>query len=103
TTEPKAAPMTTPTARSTTLPRRMNCLNPLSMGMEPPKQEAANLRCGSGVGQAELCSVGRTLLSAAFEDGLRIGSKYKVKRGGRGGPPPNPKVFSSLCAADRAE
>src|SRR6476660_3900857 len=33
TTEPKAAPMTTPTARSTTLPRRMNCLNPLSMGM----------------------------------------------------------------------
>src|ERR1700687_2555326 len=32
TTDPKAAPMTTPTARSTTLPRRMNCLNPLSMG-----------------------------------------------------------------------
>jgi CubicO group peptidase (beta-lactamase class C family) len=29
---PKAAPMTTPTARSTTLPRRMNCLKPLSMG-----------------------------------------------------------------------
>src|SRR6476660_5840429 len=31
TTDPKAAPMTTPTARSTTLPRRMNCLKPLSM------------------------------------------------------------------------
>src|ERR1039458_7779493 len=28
TTVPKAAPMTTPTAKSTTLPRRTNCLNP---------------------------------------------------------------------------
>src|SRR5580693_9497131 len=31
TTPPKAAPITTPTAISITLPRRMNCLNPLSM------------------------------------------------------------------------
>src|SRR3984893_18755644 len=31
TTEANAAPMTTPTAISITLPRRMNCLNPLSM------------------------------------------------------------------------
>src|SRR5437773_8401606 len=31
TTVAKAAPMTTPTAISTTLPRRMNCLKPLSM------------------------------------------------------------------------
>ena len=27
----KAAPITTPTARSTTFPRKMNCLNPLSI------------------------------------------------------------------------
>src|SRR5271165_386412 len=32
TTPPKEAPITTPTAISITLPRRMNCLNPLSMG-----------------------------------------------------------------------
>src|ERR1039458_1991327 len=32
TTVPNAAPITTPTARSTTLPRRMNCLKPLSTG-----------------------------------------------------------------------
>src|SRR5229473_7206606 len=31
TTEPNAAPSTTATARSITLPRRMNCLNPLNM------------------------------------------------------------------------
>src|SRR5580704_10453285 len=31
TTPPKAAPITTPTAKSTTFPRRMNCLNPLSI------------------------------------------------------------------------
>src|ERR1700692_2950808 len=31
TTEAKAAPITTPTAISITLPRRMNCLNPLSL------------------------------------------------------------------------
>src|SRR5580704_5036520 len=31
TTEANAAPITTPTAMSITLPRRMNCLNPLSM------------------------------------------------------------------------
>src|SRR5580704_932294 len=33
TTEANAAPMTTPTAMSITLPRRMNCLNPLSMDL----------------------------------------------------------------------
>src|ERR1035438_2657755 len=32
TTVPKAAPITTPTARSTTLPRKMNCLKPDNMG-----------------------------------------------------------------------
>src|SRR5215467_3292571 len=31
TTAPKAAPITTATARSMTLPRMMNCLNPLNM------------------------------------------------------------------------
>src|SRR6478672_4151358 len=46
TTEPKAAPMTTPTARSTTLPRRMNCLKPLSMGWN--LQNARRLIYGEG-------------------------------------------------------
>jgi hypothetical protein len=32
----KAAPMITPTARSRTLPRRMNLLNPSSMAVPPP-------------------------------------------------------------------
>src|SRR6185369_14621562 len=73
TTDPKAAPMTTPTAKSTTLPRRMNCLKPLSMGMEPPKHKAANLRRREGLGQAEGC-VGRTLLSAAFERDFELES-----------------------------
>src|SRR5271166_952557 len=36
TTVPKAAPITTPTARSTTLPRRMNCLKPDNMKSPPP-------------------------------------------------------------------
>src|SRR6266404_9073360 len=57
TTDPKAAPMTTPTARSTTLPRRMNCLKPLSM--EPPKREGANLGRSRRLGQAEPCRSGR--------------------------------------------
>src|ERR1700719_579310 len=33
TTLPKAAPITTPTARSTTLPRSKNCLNPFIVGL----------------------------------------------------------------------
>ncbi len=35
TTAPKAPPMTTATARSTTLPRRMNSLKPLTMVVVP--------------------------------------------------------------------
>src|ERR1700692_1483426 len=43
TTVPKAAPITTPTARSTTLPRKINCLKPDSIGVSPPTGVAANL------------------------------------------------------------
>ena len=39
TSAPKAAPMTTATARSTTLPRKMNSLKPLSMALPPPRQQ----------------------------------------------------------------
>src|SRR5262249_52239311 len=47
TTVAKAAPMTTPTAISTTLPRRMNFLKPLSM--EAPRIGVADtLRLGRG-------------------------------------------------------
>src|ERR1700692_1432387 len=43
TTVPKAAPITTPTARSTTLPRNINCLKPDNIAFPPPPTEAANL------------------------------------------------------------
>src|SRR2546430_672527 len=38
---PNAAPMITPTARSTTLPRMMNVLNSLSMGLSPVRAARA--------------------------------------------------------------
>src|SRR5579863_1680992 len=44
TTEANAAPITTPTAISITLPRRMNCLNPLSMKGPSQERMAATLR-----------------------------------------------------------
>src|SRR5437016_3378907 len=50
TTVANAAPITTPTAMSTTLPRRMNCLNPLSMvGLQSGQSSAI----GAG-GQVEI-------------------------------------------------
>src|SRR2546421_2203549 len=49
TTVAKAAPMTTPTAISTTLPRRMNCLKPLSMGILRSLESAINVSGGAGL------------------------------------------------------
>src|SRR5947209_2941014 len=40
TTAPNAAPITTATARSITLPRKMNCLNPVSIGSSNPPRAA---------------------------------------------------------------
>src|SRR6266852_95140 len=87
--------MTTPTARSTTLPRRMNCLKPLSMG-GTSKRKGVNLRRQRGVGQVEAC-VGRAPSPAALEGDFgrelqlpKAGKQSptsKVKRGGRGRPP----------------
>src|SRR5437588_10430620 len=51
TTPANAAPITTPTAMSTTLPRRMNCLNPLSIDA-PPGEEWGPLY-GAGGGQVK--------------------------------------------------
>src|SRR5580700_7919432 len=51
TTLPKAAPMTTPTAISTTFPRRMNFLNPLNMALHPPKLTAGQCKAGAARGQ----------------------------------------------------
>src|SRR3989442_15541215 len=50
---PKAAPMITPIARSTTLPRRMNCLNSLSIippHLLSPRLTARSERFGSNRG-----------------------------------------------------
>src|SRR5579863_10315938 len=54
TTEAKAAPITTPTAISITLPRRMNCLNPLSMNTLLREMGATVRRRGSER-QGRLC------------------------------------------------
>ncbi len=43
TTDPNAAPITTPTARSTTLPRKINCLKPDSMTIPPLAGMADNV------------------------------------------------------------
>src|SRR5215469_4381840 len=65
TTLANAAPITTPTAMSTTLPRRMNCLNPLSM--EPPKRRAqgspAETRSSNGDRKRQQASLGLVVLT----------------------------------------
>src|SRR5258708_16610723 len=47
-TPPKAAPITTPTAISTTFPRRMNFLKPSSIGWTSSVKTAANLVLRTG-------------------------------------------------------
>src|SRR5205807_825158 len=65
TTPPKAAPITTPTAISTTFPRRMNFLNPLSIMVGLPQFKCGQCKAGTAGGQGryetvELLLDGRT-------------------------------------------
>ena len=54
-----AAPMTTATARSMTLPRRMNALNPSTRSLMPePSPEAVELASGAIAGTLTSCHEG---------------------------------------------
>src|SRR5580765_1089358 len=53
TTPPKAAPMTTPTAISTTFPRRMNFLNPLNITSSSLKSGCRQCKAGGAGGQGD--------------------------------------------------
>src|SRR5271154_6176248 len=63
TTPPKAAPITTPTAISTTLPRRINCLKPDSIWKNPPSQTG---RLPLGCGARQLGRLGKKRYCAPF-------------------------------------
>src|SRR5262245_35999161 len=70
---PKAAPMITPTARSTTLPRMMNVLNSFSMAPLLPR---GAMRAPAGLGARTLYNgpAGRATGLAAGDVGVRRGA-----------------------------
>src|SRR5437899_10823109 len=74
-TAPKAAPITTATARSITLPRRMNCLKPLSMGQKSSpigvRRRSDHVRCAG----AETRNLGPSF----FVEGGSYGSSRHVR------------------------
>src|SRR5512146_2938026 len=85
TTEPKAAPMTTATARSMTLPRMMNCLNPLSMSpllsggiiqkqsaVSNPPSACADFLRGASYSRAAWQRIDISRSARDFGDGLNI-------------------------------
>src|SRR5438477_9224192 len=66
TTVAKAAPITTPTAMSTTLPRRRNCRNPLATGDSfPPRLIIEQQR-------EEPCSAGKVKESGTESDDVAV-------------------------------
>src|SRR6266536_5966005 len=66
TTAPKAAPITTATARSITLPRRMNSRNPLNIASPPPQPACWDTRMDTANGN-------RPYASSRHADGRRAG------------------------------
>src|SRR5579864_8977419 len=73
TTVANAAPTTTPTAISTTLPRRMNCLNPLSIGASR-RPKSSTLR-GTGQRSSTLRSCGDSRLGCPVEQSSTLRSQ----------------------------
>src|SRR5579864_149567 len=73
TTVANAAPTTTPTAMSTTFPRRMNCLNPLSIGASR-RPKSSTLR-GTGQRSSTLRSCGDSRLGCPVEQSSTLRSQ----------------------------
>src|SRR5256885_14892153 len=70
TTVPNAAPTTTATARSTTFPRTMNSLKPLSISSPPRESAYADVMAKIVVYQKPTCTTCRQVHAALKESGV---------------------------------
>src|SRR4030095_6225443 len=101
TTAPNAPPMTTATARSMTLPRRRNCLNPFSMMRSPllltGRENPARKSIHFGAAQAPS-------RPAAVHDRRVETARARPDAGGEQShlrPPVNPKIFLDPRVGER--